>query len=402
MTCEEKAQLLVSRSHMSEQNAKSTLLVLEGGCQCNAQQKPKSNIGVSLIQPLASRNEGICTFCMGGVFNRGTVVPGTGGKTCGSIMLMAAGEVNGSDICATIQKEERVCCRGTNKNESAVGLSKEEGDTLVEVPRFNSSLTSCNISAIIPTCNRLHSLQDAIESALKQTYPVLEVIVSIDSSPSCVKSIKNIWESKDDRVRVVKVPPCPRQNQCGAGRIRNYGIEKASPYATHFAVLDDDDVWYPQKTEIQVKAMQEEQYLYASSDANAPRNGRCHGSEYKSHDLEKGSFFLANGGKFKKLISKRLNISLDAKLPSHVTQKELSRHNIFIASATIFSKDIFYATSGFDEGIDRTEDYHLWLDFAKISPGLFITDPLVVYDNHRNGCDITNTSSLYDDGPVSV
>jgi hypothetical protein len=161
-------------------------------------------------------------------------------------------------------------------------------------------------------------------------------------------------------------------------------------------------VWYPQKTEIQVKAMQEEQYLYASSDANAPRNGRCHGSEYKSHDLEKGSFFLANGGVHKKIISKKLNISLDAKLPSHVTRKELSSTNIFIASATIFSKDIFYATSGFDEGIDRTEDYHLWLDFAKISPGLFITDPLVVYDNHRNGCDITNTSSLYDDGPVSV
>ena len=87
---------------MSEQNAKSTLLVLEGGCQCNAQQKPKSNIGVSLLQPLASRNEGICTFCMGGVFNRDTVVPGTGGNTCGSIVLMAAGEVNGSDICACV------------------------------------------------------------------------------------------------------------------------------------------------------------------------------------------------------------------------------------------------------------------------------------------------------------
>jgi hypothetical protein len=68
--------------------------------------------GVSLLQPLAlaSRNEGICTFCMGGIFNRDMVVPRTGGNTCGSIMLMAAGEVNGSDICATIQKEERVCC----------------------------------------------------------------------------------------------------------------------------------------------------------------------------------------------------------------------------------------------------------------------------------------------------
>jgi glycosyltransferase involved in cell wall biosynthesis len=119
----------------------------------------------------------------------------------------------------------------------------------------DTSLPSWNISTINPTCNRLHSLQDAIERALKQTYPVLEVIVSIDSSPDCVKIIKNIWEGKDDRVRVFKVPPCP-QNPCGTGRSRNHAIEKASPYATHFALLDDDDVWYPQKTEIQVKTMQ--------------------------------------------------------------------------------------------------------------------------------------------------
>jgi hypothetical protein len=42
-------------------------------------------------------------------------------------MLMAAGEVNGSVICATIQKEERVCCPSTNENESAVGFSNEVG-----------------------------------------------------------------------------------------------------------------------------------------------------------------------------------------------------------------------------------------------------------------------------------
>jgi hypothetical protein len=93
-------------------------------------------------------------------------------------------------------------------------------------------------------------------------------------------------------------------------------------------------------------------------------------------------------GKYKKLISKRLNIPLDAKLPSQVTRTELSAHNIFVAFATIFSKDIYYTTSGFDERIDKIQEYHLWLEFAKISPGLFITDPLVMYDNNRNGCDI--------------
>jgi hypothetical protein len=79
--------------------------------------------------------------------------------------------------------------------------------------------------------------------------------------------------------------------------------------------------------------------------ANVPRNGRCHGSEYTSHDLERGTFYLANGGAHKGYISKKLNIPLDAKLPFHVTRTELSATNIFIASATIFLKDIYYTTS---------------------------------------------------------
>jgi len=283
--------------------------------------------------------------------------------------------------------------------------SEEEGGgggALVEVPRVqvDTSLPSWNISAIIPTCNRLHSLQDAIESALKQTYPVLEVIVPIDSGPDCVKSIKNIWESKDDRVRVFKVPPCP-QPPCGVGRSRNYAIEKASPYATHFALLDDDDLWYPHKTEIQVKTMQEGNYSYSSSDANIPRNVRCHGigilaSEYKSHDLGKGAYFRSPD---KGYVLKKLNLPLDAKLPSHVTRKELRAFNFFVASATIFSKDIFYATSGFDTRIDGKEDYRMWLKFTTISPGLYIRDPLVVYDNNRNGCDVTYTSDILDVPP---
>jgi hypothetical protein len=58
--------------------------------------------------------------------------------------------------------------------------------------------------------------------------------------------------------------------------------------------------------------------------------------------------------------------------------------------------DIFYTNSdsGFDERIDNIQEYHLWLDFADINPGLFI--------NNRKGCDITDTSDLYDDGPPEI
>ena len=53
-----------------------------------------------------------CTFCK--TLNEPELlVAGTGGNTCGSIQLLAANEVNGSDACAIMQKEERVCCPGS-------------------------------------------------------------------------------------------------------------------------------------------------------------------------------------------------------------------------------------------------------------------------------------------------
>jgi hypothetical protein len=41
----------------------------------------------------------------------------------------------------------------------------------------------------------------------------------------------------------------------------------------------------------------------------------------------------------------------------------------------------------------------MWLKFTTISPGLYIRDPLVVYDNNRNGCDVTYTSDILDVPP---
>lgn len=53
-----------------------------------------------------------CTFCQGekGIPNLDLAVPRAGGNTCRSILMMAASETKGSAKCATLQKEERVCC----------------------------------------------------------------------------------------------------------------------------------------------------------------------------------------------------------------------------------------------------------------------------------------------------
>ena len=81
-----------------------------------------------------------CTFCSGSTnFNQDRVILQGGGKnTCGSMKTMAAGQLNGSDICALIQEKEKACCpeeavaavssNATKHQQLAVNRERSDGD----------------------------------------------------------------------------------------------------------------------------------------------------------------------------------------------------------------------------------------------------------------------------------
>lgn len=91
------------------------------------------------------------------------------------------------------------------------------------------------VSIIIPVYNSASYVVDAVSSALRQTYPNVEVVVvddgSTDNSLSLVKQID------DSRLRVVS------QINQGACVARNRGIEEAK--GEYIKFLDADDVMYP-------------------------------------------------------------------------------------------------------------------------------------------------------------
>ncbi len=97
------------------------------------------------------------------------------------------------------------------------------------------------ISVIIPTFEYGRFLGEAIDSALAQTHPPLEVIVvddgSTDETPRVVASYGN-------RIRSI------RQRNQGLSAARNAGIEAAR--GDYLAFLDSDDVWMPRKLERQL------------------------------------------------------------------------------------------------------------------------------------------------------
>ena len=99
------------------------------------------------------------------------------------------------------------------------------------------------VSVIIPTYNRARLAAIAVESALAQTHPAIEVIVvddgSTDDTPDKLAKFGG-------RIRVV------RQANAGVGAARNAGMALAR--GAFIALLDSDDRWLPWKISAQAAA----------------------------------------------------------------------------------------------------------------------------------------------------
>lgn len=106
--------------------------------------------------------------------------------------------------------------------------------------------TGPTISVAIPCFNAAPYIADAIASALRQSYPPLEVLVVDDGSA-------------DDSARIAESfgPPVQvfRQANRGVSAARNRAIDAAR--GEWIALLDNDDLWEPDKLELQVRALRE-------------------------------------------------------------------------------------------------------------------------------------------------
>lgn len=104
-----------------------------------------------------------------------------------------------------------------------------------------------SVSVIIPTYNRAHFIQEAIDSVLRQDIKDcdIEIIVIDDGS---MDNTGEIVSGYKDRVRYIRLA------NGGAGRARNKGMEAAQ--GDWISFLDSDDRWLPDKLSLQFKVLE--------------------------------------------------------------------------------------------------------------------------------------------------
>jgi glycosyltransferase involved in cell wall biosynthesis len=104
-----------------------------------------------------------------------------------------------------------------------------------------------DISVIIPFYNREQFIDDAVQSVLAQTLQPLEIIIVNDCSR---ESSRRYLDRYKDMCRIVDLP-----KNVGLAGSRNAGIREA--HGRFIALLDDDDIWVPEKLEVQRTYMEE-------------------------------------------------------------------------------------------------------------------------------------------------
>jgi len=182
------------------------------------------------------------------------------------------------------------------------------------------------VSVVIPAFDAEAFVGAAVESALAQTHPRVEVIVVDDGSTDATLEALEPYRG---RITVVEQP------NAGPARARNRGIEEANGALVAF--LDADDLWLPTKLEKQVARFAAEPELGLVT-TGAESFGRAH-----AVDLEKKRERL---------------FGLD-----DVARAVLLRSGVATPTVMV-PRRVLEETGGFDEELRIGEDDHLWIRIA--------------------------------------
>jgi glycosyltransferase involved in cell wall biosynthesis len=211
------------------------------------------------------------------------------------------------------------------------------------------------VSVVIPCYNYGRFLAQAINSALAQLYPPVEVIVVDDGSND---NTADVARSFGERVRYI------HQENRGLSGARNTGIRAA--VGEWIAVLDADDIWQKDKLLLQM------QFAAANSSV-------CLIGAQTTHNY--------HPEKYTELFSIVNTVNLLGALP-------------FGASSAVAKRSALLAAGLFDEAKRNVEDRDMWLKLSLQGDVARVNLPLWTYRFHDG--QMINNSKRMADGYLKV
>lgn len=220
------------------------------------------------------------------------------------------------------------------------------------------------VSVIIPSYQRFEDVVRCIRSVQNQTHKELEIIVIDDCSQDPRYKELDILFKEDARVKILHLPINQRiehKAKAAQGMTRNHGLRIAT--GEYIAFLDDDDEWVPEKTEIELKHLQENKdcLLIASNMYNVKRNDVNYRALH--HD-----FWRIHG----QLIANNLK---------KIQLRDIHHMNPFPNSSVMIHRSMYEKVG--EQRVEVAEDYQYWKRILSHTHGLFVNMPLVLYQIHE-------------------
>lgn len=218
------------------------------------------------------------------------------------------------------------------------------------------------VSVLIPAYNAQNFIQRTIESALRQTFQDLEIIIVDDGSKDETPDIIRAMQRSDTRVNYYY-----QENQ-GLSNTRNRLMKLAR--GEFVAFLDHDDEWLPGKIEKQIKLFGKDRRIgLVFSDAYIKRNGKIIGTCFKERKPFRNDIF------YKYLFSDNFVPLLTAMAPRQVLAKFMP----------------------FNPEYRISEEFDMFLKVAREHMFDYVEEPLAIYHLHENNTVISESKRLIEE-----
>lgn len=215
------------------------------------------------------------------------------------------------------------------------------------------------VSIVIPVYNGADLLRQAIDSALNQTYENCEVIVVNDGSTDDSDAICKSYSSA---IRYFS-----KQNG-GVSTAFNRGVYEMT--GDYFSLFTHDDIYYPSKIEMQVRA------LHKSGNMKAP----CFGN----YDIV-DSFT-------NKVSTCGVDSSYDSSLLCDSVYGLL--YGAVNSVTVLLHRDYFDKQGHFNEHQRTTQDYDMWFRAFRNQRCVYIDKPLIKWRHHSGQDSVTNHAHI--------